>query len=140
MPLKPGRSRKVISENIHEMVAAGHPVKQAVAASLHNAHYQRKTGRRIDTNASAHDAGHPDHDELYKRKMYVAMHAKGRDHAAEHFAADRMPRMGSHGAEHRNAEGETAAQEAKEYRNVPRTRKKAPAHDDGDFNADSTYP
>jgi hypothetical protein len=37
MPLHPGKSRKVISENIHEMVASGHPQRQAVAAALHNA-------------------------------------------------------------------------------------------------------
>lgn len=37
MPLKSGSSRKVISTNIREMVAAGHPQKQAVAAALHNA-------------------------------------------------------------------------------------------------------
>lgn len=37
MPLKSGHSRATISKNIHEMVAAGHPAKQAVAASLHNA-------------------------------------------------------------------------------------------------------
>lgn len=125
MPLKPGKSRAVIQSNIHEMVAAGHPVRQAVAASLRNAHYQRKTGRRIDTNASAHDAGHPDHDELYKRKMAVAMQAKGRDHAAEHMASGRVGRMGSNGME---------------YGNVPKSRPGAPTHDDGDHDADSTYP
>jgi hypothetical protein len=42
MPLKQGISRKVISSNIHEMVASGHPVKQAVAAALHTANYKRK--------------------------------------------------------------------------------------------------
>lgn len=37
MPLEPGNSKKVISHNISEMVAAGHPTKQAIAAALHNA-------------------------------------------------------------------------------------------------------
>jgi hypothetical protein len=36
MPLHKGKSREVISKNIKEMVAAGHPVKQAIAASLAN--------------------------------------------------------------------------------------------------------
>ena len=38
MPLHPGKSKKVISENISEMEASGHPHDQAVAAALHNAH------------------------------------------------------------------------------------------------------
>lgn len=37
MPLHPGKSKKVISSNIKEMEASGHPHDQAVAASLHNA-------------------------------------------------------------------------------------------------------
>lgn len=37
MPLKKGKSKKVISENIKEMMDSGHPQKQAVAASLNNA-------------------------------------------------------------------------------------------------------
>lgn len=37
MPLKSGNSRSIISNNIREMVEAGHPQKQAVAASLSNA-------------------------------------------------------------------------------------------------------
>lgn len=69
MPLKPGSSRKVISENIHEMVAAGHPVRQAVAASLHNAH-----------------------------PMAGPMQRAKRDHAAETMKRG-VGRMGSHGKE-----------------------------------------
>lgn len=37
MPLKSGKSKAVISENIREMQASGHPHNQAVAAALHNA-------------------------------------------------------------------------------------------------------
>jgi hypothetical protein len=52
MPLKKGKSRKVISQNIREMVKSGHPRKQAVAASLDTA---RKSGASIP-RASVHQA------------------------------------------------------------------------------------
>ena len=42
MPLKPGKSKKVISSNISEMVRAGHPIKQAIAASLTKAGKSKK--------------------------------------------------------------------------------------------------
>lgn len=44
MPLHKGTSKKVIGENIKEMQEAGHPKKQAVAASLNEA---RKSGAKI---------------------------------------------------------------------------------------------
>lgn len=45
MPLRKGRSQAVISENIREMVDAGHPQRQAVAASLRMAGKKRKPKR-----------------------------------------------------------------------------------------------
>lgn len=39
MPLRSGSDQATIGYNIHEMMASGHPHNQAVAAALHNAHY-----------------------------------------------------------------------------------------------------
>lgn len=37
MPLRKGKSEKVISGNVREMVDAGHPINQAVAAAYRQA-------------------------------------------------------------------------------------------------------
>jgi hypothetical protein len=42
MPLKKGKSKAVVSQNIREMVHAGHPQKQAVAAAMKKAGKSRK--------------------------------------------------------------------------------------------------
>lgn len=42
MPLKTGSDKATISHNIREMVASGHPQKQAVAAALSNARRKKK--------------------------------------------------------------------------------------------------
>lgn len=47
MPLKRGKSKKTISGNIREMMKAGYPQKQAVAASLETARRSRATGGEV---------------------------------------------------------------------------------------------
>lgn len=50
MPLKKGRSQKVISSNIAEMEAAGHPHDQSVAAALSTARRARAAGGALAAN------------------------------------------------------------------------------------------
>lgn len=42
MPLKPGKSQKVISSNIRKEIAAGKPREQAIAIALNNAGKSKK--------------------------------------------------------------------------------------------------
>ncbi len=44
MPLHPGKGKKVVSQNIKEMIASGHPQRQAVAAALSNARKYNEGG------------------------------------------------------------------------------------------------
>lgn len=53
MPLLPGASRSVVSQNIAEMIRAGHPRDQAIAASLSNARrHHRDVGGTVDDGGS----------------------------------------------------------------------------------------
>jgi uncharacterized protein YoaH (UPF0181 family) len=47
MPLKSGKSQKVVSENIREMIKAGHSRGQAIAASLNKAGRARRKNGKI---------------------------------------------------------------------------------------------
>lgn len=42
MPLKKGSSKKVVSQNIREMLKAGHPHNQSVAAAMRMAGKKKK--------------------------------------------------------------------------------------------------
>ena len=63
-PLHPGKSRKVIGENISEMEESGHKPSQSIAASLNEA---RKSGAHIPkkhptkTHMHSHAKHHGEH-------------------------------------------------------------------------------
>jgi hypothetical protein len=46
MPLRSGKSKSVVSQNIKEMVHSGYPVKRAVAAAMKKAGKSRKKGKK----------------------------------------------------------------------------------------------
>ena len=46
MPLKKGKSKKVMSENIREMMRSGHPQKQAIAAAYAQAGKSKKKKKK----------------------------------------------------------------------------------------------
>lgn len=46
MPLKSGKSKEVIAENIKELIAAGHSHEQAIAIALHTAHGEKKPKKK----------------------------------------------------------------------------------------------
>jgi len=46
MPLHPGKSKKVLSENIRELIHSGRPKNQAVAIAMDKAGVSRKKKKR----------------------------------------------------------------------------------------------
>ena len=53
MPLMQGKSKAVVGKNIKEMMASGHPQKQAVAAAMQKAGMEKKKKRRGPAPMSA---------------------------------------------------------------------------------------
>jgi hypothetical protein len=60
MPLAKGKSEKVVSKNISEMVHAGHPQDQAVAAAMRISREARRK-KRAAAGAADLDPSHPDY-------------------------------------------------------------------------------
>lgn len=67
MPLKSGHSADVISDNVKEMIKAGHPKKQAIAAAMAHAHKSKYAkggevgggdlGASVNSKSVPHDSG-----------------------------------------------------------------------------------
>lgn len=87
MPLHKGKSQEVISGNIREMVRAGHPQKQAIAAALSTARESAKGGFRapkISVAPAMHGSLHtpkvrklhvgPIHSSVAGRTDHLPMH------------------------------------------------------------------
>ena len=77
MPLKKGHSKETISENIREMIHAGHPQKQAVAAALHTARVTKAMGgETITTHSNVPVKPHvgPIHSLVAGRTDHLPMH------------------------------------------------------------------
>ena len=70
MPLRKGKSRETVSQNVSEMMHSGYPQKQAVAASLDTA---RRSGAKIPKKRrgrSKKPAAQSDFDYMRKTSDY----------------------------------------------------------------------
>jgi hypothetical protein len=81
MPLKKGKSQKTISSNISEMIHAGHPRNQAIAAALNTARQAHAIGGlpklpkpRIPGRSKIHVG--PIHSQVAGRTDHLNMHVK----------------------------------------------------------------
>jgi hypothetical protein len=78
MPLTKGKSQKTISHNIAEMVHAGHPQNQAIAAALNTARQAKAHGGAHVPRVHKPKAGHlhvgPIHSSVAGRTDHLPMH------------------------------------------------------------------
>jgi hypothetical protein len=78
MPLTKGKSQKTISHNIAEMVHAGHPQDQAIAAALNTARQAKAHGGAHVPHMHKPKAGHlhvgPIHSSVAGRTDHLPMH------------------------------------------------------------------
>lgn len=80
MPLQKGKSQETISSNISEMVHAGHPQKQAIAAALQTARESAKGGLRMPMPKAPKMGGRmklhtgPIHSAVAGRTDHLPMH------------------------------------------------------------------
>ena len=104
MPMKKGHSREVISSNIHEMVKAGHPVKQAIAAALSHARKHKmmfeggmvdddmdidsdheRTAQELNIEGQDGPIANPS-EESMRQHLEKALHAESEATEAQHFS------------------------------------------------------
>ena len=90
MPLKSGKSRTVIGNNIREMQAAGHSHAQSVAASLRKA-----GGKRKGTTMAKSEGGMDGSKGMSPRKAMASGMTKGGNFGAESYN-DHHGGMGPH--------------------------------------------
>ena len=79
MPLKRGSSQETISSNISEMVRAGHPQKQAIAAALNTARQSHAKGGHVPhPHGATMEKVHvgPIHSNVAGRTDHLPMHVK----------------------------------------------------------------
>ena len=109
MPLRKGKSQAVISANIREMIRAGHPRDQAVAAALRSAD---KAKGKHPMAKRAHRDGHHSTDGMMAGEMGMSPRkAMGHEGAGHNFGVDSFAEAQNHAGTHPDARAMTGAKE-----------------------------